>query len=71
MVVAPPLASLEAGVLDALAALGRLATDDAIEFLEEIAFDKDGTKEDIRKAAYRSLRRAKRIVAAKEKEAST
>ena len=52
--------------LDAIAALGRLATEEATEALQELAFDKDGTKEDIRKAAYRSLRRAKRIAEKKE-----
>jgi ParB family chromosome partitioning protein len=52
--------------LDAIAALGRIATDEATEVLEELAFDKAGTKEDVRKAAYRSLRRAKRIIEKKE-----
>jgi len=55
--------------LDAIAALGRLASEEATEILQELAFDKDGTKEDIRKAAYRSLRRAQRI--SEKKEASS
>ena len=38
----------------------------SIEALEEMAFDKEGTKEDVRKAAYRALRRAKRIADKKE-----
>jgi ParB family chromosome partitioning protein len=52
--------------LDAISALGRASGDEAIEALEAMAFDKKNTKEDVRKAAYRALRRAKRIAEKKE-----
>jgi hypothetical protein len=56
--------------LDAIAALGRTGTREAIATLGELA-RKDTTKDEAtRKAAYRALRRAQRIEARKQGEAS-
>jgi ParB family chromosome partitioning protein len=45
---------------DAIAALGQVGGDEARAVLESIAFDKKGGDAELRKAAYRALRRARR-----------
>lgn len=52
--------------LDAIAALGRAATEEAIEALTELVSEDNTDDEETRKAAFRSLRRAQRIAARKE-----
>lgn len=58
--------------LDAIAALGRAATDGAIEALTTLASKGETKEEEVRKAAFRSLRRAQRSQArrARHKEVS-
>ncbi len=58
------------GQLDVIAALGRLATADAIAVLAALASKVGGSDEPTRKAAFRALRRAKRIDG-RRKEASS
>ncbi len=54
--------------LDAIAALGRAPTSDSDEALRALAFSEDES-EDVRRAAYRSLRRLMRIKAAESRVA--
>jgi hypothetical protein len=51
----------ESARLDAVAALGRAGGQEAVETLSALAFDKSGSDANFRKAAYRALRRARRI----------
>ncbi len=56
--------------LPAIAALGRAATKDAIAALKALAARAGATPEPVRKAAYRSLRRASRIAGSKKEARS-
>lgn len=60
------LAREGAARLEAIAALGRAATSSAIETLTELASEDGESDEELRKAAFRSLRRAQRIAQRKE-----
>jgi ParB family chromosome partitioning protein len=52
--------------LDAIAALGRDGTDGAIETLTRVASKEATREEDVRKAAFRALRRAQRVRARRQ-----
>jgi ParB family chromosome partitioning protein len=55
--------------MDALAALGRIPTEEAFALLSEIAFDEEES-EDVKKAAYRALKRGKRLAEKAQKAAA-
>jgi ParB family chromosome partitioning protein len=50
----------QAARIDAAAALGRTGGSEAVAALRALAFDKKGTPEALRKAAYRAFKRAER-----------
>ena len=56
--------------LDAISALGRLATEDAIAVLTKLSAKDGGGDETVRKAAFRAVRRAHRVHD-KEKETAS
>ena len=54
--------------LDALAALGRIPTEEVFALLSELAFDEE-EPEEVKKAAYRALKRGKRLAEKAQKAA--
>ncbi|MDB4998060.1 MAG: domain-/G-beta repeat/PBS lyase HEAT-like repeat-containing protein, partial [Myxococcaceae bacterium] len=57
--------------LEAVMALGRIGGDEAIAYLKTLAFEAKGASEAVRKAAFRSLRRAQRRLAKTEDRLSS